>query len=171
MLLWQEGSVDTGGSDWSQQSRFDPSDEREPLAQLLLAHAIDSAAAQITQHHEGVSSSGSDAQPGDSVVVGSGPAAVFPRLCASAAAVAKRAATVSGTSKDRAGECENTVGVGLSITTEDSTVGAMEDNIVADEEEPLALPTELLWQPAANIERKVKVRTEKHVIWPADLVF
>ena len=46
--LAEEGAVDTGGSDWSQHSQFGPSDEREPLAQLLLAHAIFQASLRLT---------------------------------------------------------------------------------------------------------------------------
>ncbi len=179
----QEGSVDTGGSDWTQHSHFDPSDEREPLAQVLLAHAIDSAASQITrnQQHDlshrqqgGSNSNGGSGgdgiDPGDSAtVVASGPAAVFPRLCASSAAAARRAAETRD--EDEHGVGGYGIGARMSITTEDSTLGAMEDDFVAEEEEPLALPTEMLWQPAAYVERKAKVRSEKHVLWPADLVF
>lgn len=152
------------------------------MAQLLLAHAIDSAASQITRnqqhnqsrHQQDCSNSsggsGDDGvDPGDSaIVVASAPAAVFPRLCASSAAASTRAVAARDENEDGAGG--DRIGVRFSITTEDSTLGAMEDDFVAEEEEPLALPTELLWQPAAYAERKAKVRSEKHVIWPADLV-
>lgn len=39
-----EGRVDTGGSDWSARCGFEPPAEREPLAQALLAHAVEAAA-------------------------------------------------------------------------------------------------------------------------------
>ncbi len=41
---------------------------------------------------------------------------------------------------------------------------------MAEEEDSLALPTEMLWQPAAEEERRVPLRMERHVLWPADLV-
>ena len=37
--------MDTGGSDWSARCGFEPPAEREPLAQALLAHAVEAAAA------------------------------------------------------------------------------------------------------------------------------
>eukprot|EP01046_Picozoa_sp_COSAG06_P063896 COSAG06_NODE_15035_length_1102_cov_2.006979_2_plen_185_part_00 len=163
----EQGSVDTGGSDWSQQISFDPADEREPLAQVLLAHAVDAAAAQVTQTAASAAAGRAEETGGEGpIVVASGPTAVFPRLCAASAAAARRAAVAGGERAESGARC--------SITTEDSTlssdVAAMEDRAVMEEEEPLALPTELLWQPAAEEERRAGVRTEKHVIWPADLI-
>ena len=167
----EQGSVDTGGSDWSQQISFDPADEREPLAQVLLAHAVDAAAAQVTQTAASAAAGGAEETGGEGpVVVASGPTAVFPRLCAASAAAARRAAAAAAAAGGERAES----GARCSITTEDSTlssdVAAMEDRAVMEEEEPLALPTELLWQPAAEEERRAGVRTEKHVIWPADLI-
>ena len=50
------------------------------------------------------------------------------------------------------------------------TVLAVAAGAVAEEEDSLALPTEMLWQPAAEKERRVPLRMERHVLWPADLV-
>ena len=172
----EEGSVDTGGSDWSQQISFNPADEREPLAQLLLAHAIDAAAASAAALSEGEEG----AQQGS--VVASGPATVFPRLAAAAAAGSKRAAEVAAADALSADEGLSRgsgvirirrlkVGQSVcSITAEDSTLGSMEDAAVMEEEESLALPIELLWQPADEREAKAGVRHERHIIWPADLI-
>ena len=50
------------------------------------------------------------------------------------------------------------------------TVPVVAAGAVAEEEDSLALPTEMLWQPAAEEERRVPLRMERHVLWPADLV-
>ena len=51
-----------------------------------------------------------------------------------------------------------------------AAVAAVAAGAVAEEEDSLALPTEMLWQPAAEEERRVPLRMERHVLWPADLV-